>query len=232
MRGNMRAAAAKTRISLALIRATNYCMGERGQAPSMSDIATPKAHHPHSILGAGVDVLVGILARIPYSLVALISRLVMARVFFLSGQARIEGPRIPVHLPLHLPFLANLATLDFTITLPRELTPAMLALFETQYAGLPMPPAVAAWLFAYAEFVLPICLVIGFATRFAALALLIITALIALLAAPAQSHVYWIAILLPLISLGPGVVSIDALIRTLYRREQEPVGRIGIPSRL
>ena len=113
-----------------------------------------------------------------------------------------------------------------TVTLPRELAPATLALFETQYAGLPVPPAVAAWIFAYAEFVLPICLVIGFATRFAALALLIITALIALLAAPAQwwpAHVYWMAILLPLISLGPGAVSIDALIRTLYRREQAPL---------
>jgi len=192
----------------------------------MSDIATPKGQRPHSILGAGVDMLVGLLGRIPYSLVALVSRLVMARVFFLSGQARIEGPRIPVHLPLHLPYLGNLSTLDFAITLPRELAPATLALFETQYAGLPMPPAVAAWLLAYAEFALPICLVIGFATRFAALALLIITALIALLAAPAlwwPAHVYWMAILLPLVSLGPGAVSIDALIRTLYRREQAPL---------
>jgi putative oxidoreductase len=192
----------------------------------MTEIATPKARRAHSILGAGVDMLVGILASIPYALVALISRFVMARVFFLAGQARIEGPRIPVRLPLHLPFLGNLPTLDFTITLPREIAPATLALFETQYAGLPLPPPVAAWLLAYAEFVLPICLVIGFATRFAALALLIITVLIALLAAPAlwwPVHVYWIAILLPLISLGPGAVSIDALLRTLYRREQAPL---------
>ena len=35
---------------------------------------------------------------IPYALVALGLRLVMARVFFLSGQAKIEGPVIPVHL--------------------------------------------------------------------------------------------------------------------------------------
>jgi putative oxidoreductase len=196
----------------------------------MTEIATPKARQAHSILGAGVDMLVGILASIPYALVALISRFVMARVFFLAGQARIEGPRIPVrlplHLPLHLPFLGDLPTLDFTITLPREIAPATLALFETQYAGLPVPPAVAAWLLAYAEFVLPICLVIGFATRFAALAPVIITMLIALLAAPAlwwPVHVYWIAILLPLISLGPGAVSIDALLRTLYRREQAPL---------
>jgi putative oxidoreductase len=192
----------------------------------MTDLAIPKGQRPHSILGAGVDMLVGILARIPYALVALISRLVMARVFFLAGQAKIEGPAIPVHLPLQVPLLGNLPALDFSITLPREITAATLALFETQYAGLPVPPAVAAWLLAYAEFVLPICLVIGFATRFAALALLIMAVLIALLAAPAlwwPVHVYWIAILLPLISLGPGAISIDALIRTLYRREQAPL---------
>ena len=33
---------------------------------------------------------------IPYALVALGLRLVMARLFFLSGQAKIEGPRIPI----------------------------------------------------------------------------------------------------------------------------------------
>jgi hypothetical protein len=49
------------------------------------------------------------------------------------------------------------------------------------------------------------------------------TALLALTVAPAlwwSTHVYWIAILLTLISLGAGTISIDALIRTLYRREQ------------
>ena len=54
-------------------------------------------------------------------------------------------------------------------------------MFETQYANLPLPPAFAAELWSYAEFVLPLCLVLGFATRFAALALLIMTALLAAL---------------------------------------------------
>ena len=39
-----------------------------------------------------------------------------------------------------------------------------------------MPPTVAAYLFSYAEFVLPVCLVLGFATRLSALALLAMTA--------------------------------------------------------
>jgi uncharacterized membrane protein YphA (DoxX/SURF4 family) len=31
-------------------------------------------------------------------------------------------------------------------------------------------------------------------------------------------HVYWVSILLVLITVGPGAISIDALIRTIYRQ--------------
>jgi putative oxidoreductase len=178
----------------------------------------------HSILGATVDKLVGVFTiLIPYALVALLLRLVMARIFFLSGQTKIDGPRISVHLPVHLPAYLNFPALDFSIILPREIKASTFQLFETQYADLPVPPEVAAHLVSYAEFVLPICLVLGFATRLAALALLIMTLLLQLHVAPAlwwSVHVTWIAILLTLMSLGPGAISIDALIRTLYRREQ------------
>ena len=34
------------------------------------------------------------------------------------------------------------------------------------------------------------------------------------------AHVYWLAILITLISRGAGAISIDALLHTLYRREQ------------
>ena len=88
---------------------------------------------------------------------------------------------------------------------------------------MPIPSEIAAYIFSYAEFVLPICLLLGFATRFAALALLIMTALLQAYVSPElwwSSHVYWIAILAVLFSLGPGAISIDALLRYLYRREQ------------
>jgi putative oxidoreductase len=166
---------------------------------------------PRSIIAWSVDRLVALLALLPYSLVALALRLVMARAFFLSGQAKIEGPSVPIHTPW----------LDVSITLPAAIKDATLTMFETQYADLPMPPAFAAAVFAYAEFVLPICLVIGFATRFAALGLLALTVLLQLYVMPGMwwaAHVYWGAILLVLISLGPGVISIDALFRYLYRR--------------
>ncbi len=33
------------------------------------------------------------------------------------------------------------------------------------------------------------------------------------------AHVYWVSILMVLMSVGPGAISIDALIRYLYERE-------------
>jgi hypothetical protein len=40
-----------------------------------------------------------------------------------------------------------------------------------------------------------------------------------------STHVYWILLLVVLVSLGPGAVSIDALIRTLHARDQAPAFR-------
>src|SRR4029079_9404295 len=105
---------------------------------------------------------------------------------------------------------------DFTIVLPAEIKPSTFELFQAQYAALPLPPTVAAYLFTYAEFVLPICLVLGFATRLSAVALLIMTVLVQVYVAPEAlwtTHVYVFAILLVLMSVGPGAISLDALIR-------------------
>jgi putative oxidoreductase len=173
------------------------------------------------MIGASVDKLVTVCAiLLPYALLGLFLRLVMARLFFLSGQAKIEGPRIPVHF--NFPD-TDFSIIDFNIILPREISASTFQLFETQHANLPMPPVVAAYLVSYAEFVLPICLLIGFATRFAALALAIMTLGLAIYVAPElwwSAYVYWTAILLTLVSLGGGAISMDALTRALYRREQ------------
>ena len=62
---------------------------------------------------------------------------------------------------------------------------------------------------------------LGFATRFAALGLLIMTALIQLYVLPDAlwtAHVYWGAILLVLLSRGPGQISVDHIIRFIARR--------------
>jgi putative oxidoreductase len=180
----------------------------------MTEIAVDHPQpHSRSFVAATVNKFVLLCGVIPYALIALALRLVMARVFFVSGQPKIEGPVIPVSLNIH--------NLDFLIVLPAQIKDATFRLFETQYAALPMPPHLAAYLFTYAEFILPVCLVIGFATRISALLLLIMTMLIQVYLMPDlwwSTHVYWIAILLVLMSVGPGAISIDALIRYLYER--------------
>jgi putative oxidoreductase len=138
---------------------------------------------------------------------------VIARVFFFSGQAKIDGPVIPVHL--------HIRDLEFSVILPAQIKDSTFQMFEAQYANLPISPPVAAIVFTYAEFVLPICLVLGFATRFAALGLLVMTVLLQVYVMPGMlwpAHVYWASILLVLMSVGPGAISIDAAIRWLYRR--------------
>jgi putative oxidoreductase len=154
-------------------------------------------------------------ALVPYALVGLLLRLVMARVFFLSGQSKIDG------MILNL----NIKGTEFSFVLPTQLKPSTLQLFESQFAGLQVPPTIIAHIFAYAEFLLPVCLVLGFATRFSALLLLAMTVLTAIYIAPDElwtAHVYWISILLVLLSVGPGALSFDALIRFLYNRDKTP----------
>jgi putative oxidoreductase len=172
----------------------------------------------HAVIAATVDRLAWACALIPYAFVALFVRIVMARVFFLAGQDKIAGPRVPIHLGLPG---SGLTLLDMSITLPAEIKDSTLHLFEAHYAYAPVSPEVAANMVTYAEFVGPICLIIGFATRFAALALLVLTMLLQLYVAPGlwwSHHVYWVCLLLVLVSRGPGAISIDALLRWLYRR--------------
>ena len=57
-----------------------------------------------------VDSFVSACSFIPYALVALALRLVMARVFFLDGQTQIEGPRVPL----------NVQDFDLSVVLPLQ----------------------------------------------------------------------------------------------------------------
>jgi putative oxidoreductase len=165
-----------------------------------------------STIAAIFDRLVALCGVVPYALVAVGLRLIMARVFFTAGQSKIAGPVVT---------LPGLGREGFPVVLPAEIRDSTFRLFETEYAGLPLPPAVAAYLFTYAEFVLPICLVLGFATRLSALALMILTVLVQVYVAPAAlwtTHVYWFAILMVLMSVGPGAISLDRAIRYLYEK--------------
>ncbi len=138
---------------------------------AMTKRAAERARRSRSVIGLMVDGFVGACSLLPYALVALGLRLAMARVFFLDGQTKVEGPHVPLHVP------TSLQDFDFTLVLPMEVKAQTFGAF-LNYTALPVPPVLAAYAVSYAEFILPIMLVLGLGTRFAALGLLIMTALI------------------------------------------------------
>jgi putative oxidoreductase len=85
-------------------------------------------------------------------------------------------------------------------------------LFENEYAGVPLPSELAARLALGAEHLFPILLVLGLATRFSALALLVMTMVIQIFVYPEawwQVHIVWVALALVLIVRGGGQLSLD-----------------------
>jgi putative oxidoreductase len=75
-------------------------------------------------------------------------------------------------------------------------------------------PFYSAYLAGVAEIVLPILLVLGLFTRFAAVALLIMTAVIQLTIPTGwPTHLVWAGLALAILALGPGRLSLDHLLR-------------------
>lgn len=134
------------------------------------------------------DSLADIAARcLPEWLLLLVARVGIASVFFLSGRTKVDGI-------LHI-------------------TDSAYSLFETEYKLPLLSPYVAAHAATYAEHFLPVLLVLGLATRFAALGLLGMTLVIEVFVYPAawSTHLSWAAILLPLVARGGGALSVDRL---------------------
>jgi len=180
-------------------------------AKAIAARADARARRSRSVTGTLVDGFVGACAFIPYALVALVLRLAVARVFFLQGQAKVDGPRLPLHIQ----------GFDFSFMLPLQVKAETFTAFMTTYGVLPLPPMLTAYLVTYAEILLPVMLVLGLGSRLAALGLLAVTALLQVYYMPYalwSAHVYWAAILLVLVSLGPGQLSIDHFIRLGARR--------------
>ncbi|AXK61668.1 DoxX family protein [Burkholderia sp. IDO3] len=104
-----------------------------------------------------------------------------------------------------------------------------LYLFESQFrlhvfgalVGLPAPDALA-FVVATTELVLPVLLVAGLATRFAALALLAMTGVIQLVFPDgwANFHLYWATLAVAILALGPGGLSLDRAIDLAYRKRR------------
>jgi putative oxidoreductase len=92
--------------------------------------------------------------------------------------------------------------------------------FMLHLPGGPYPfpaPTVVAFLSGCGEIILPILLVFGFATRFAALGLLVMTLIVELTVPDGWPiHITWAAMALSLMAWGPGKLSIDHGIRLLF----------------
>ena len=124
--------------------------------------------------------------RIPYSLIALVSRVAVASVFWRSGQTKVSGLAI------------------------REET---FYLFREEYKVPLLNPDLAAYLSTIAEHAFPVLLVVGFATRLSTLGLFGMTMVIQLFVYPDgwPEHILWVGLLLTIIARGPGAISLDHL---------------------
>jgi putative oxidoreductase len=144
-----------------------------------------------------IDWLIGAMAAIPYWFVALITRISIAGVFWQSGRTKVDGFRV---------------------------TDSAIELFRSEYRLPVIDPVVAAHLAAFAEHFFPILLVLGFATRFAALTLLGMTLVIEIFVYPDAwpTHGTWAACLLILMTRGPGLMSLDGLIARRPGRSPAP----------
>jgi len=127
--------------------------------------------------------------RIPGDLIAIVARIGIATTFLRSGLLKVDG-------------WSNGNTL---------------ALFTDEYKLPLIPPEIAAAMATAAELSMPLFIIAGFFTRFAALALLIMTLVIEIFVYPNafDTHGVWAAALLYLIKYGPGVASLDNFVGAL-----------------
>jgi putative oxidoreductase len=138
---------------------------------------------------------IGLMEKIPYWLIALLARVPIAAVFWRSGRTKVDGWNI---------FQVN---------------DSAVLLFENEFQLPILNPVFAAHITAIAEHVFPVLLVFGLATRYSALALLVMTAVIQIFVYPDAwpTHGTWAACFLILIARGPGEVSLDHWIARNYR---------------
>jgi len=123
------------------------------------------------------------------TLLAVAARLALAAIFFLSGRTKVDG---------------LLTVNDSAYTL-----------FRDEYKVPLIPPEFAAHMATYAEHLLPILLVLGLFTRFAALALFGMTLVIQIFVYPAAwpTHLSWAALMLYLMTRGGARLSLDHVLK-------------------
>lgn len=146
-----------------------------------------------------LDRVLQLFARIPFDLISLLARLGIGAIFLRSGLLKLEG-------------------WDSGLTL---------ALFESEYKLPFLPPELAAPLAMGVELSLPFLLFLGLGTRFAALALLGMTAVIQIFVYPHafDTHATWAVALLFLVKMGAGRFSLDHFLRATFGGGQSLAGR-------
>jgi putative oxidoreductase len=159
--------------------------------------------HPEnpSALIAAMRAVVAVLDKIPQALISLAARIFPAAVFWRSGETKVEGWHV---------------------------TDSAIALFQDEYKLPWIDPALAANVAAFSEHFFPVLLVIGLASRFAALALLGMTAVIEIFVYPYAwpEQGVWAVCFLVVIARGPGIFSLDHLIaRRFAARGERRLGR-------
>jgi putative oxidoreductase len=139
-------------------------------------------------LGRPIAAVFAAADRIPTALLGLILRVGVAIVFWRSGQTKVDGWHV---------------------------TDSAIQLFRDEYKVPLLPPAVAANLAATQELLFSSLLIVGLASRFAALGLLLMTAVIVIFVYPQTwpENLLWAGPLLYVVARGPGGWSVDALIR-------------------
>ena len=127
---------------------------------------------------------VDLLGRFPLSILQFIMRFSIASVFWHAG-------------------LTKIASWDTTI-----------ALFRDEYMVPLLPPEIAASMAAAVELTCPVLLVLGIATRLATLPMLGMTFVIGVFVYPElwTEHLMWAAILLFILTRGPGAISLDRVV--------------------
>lgn len=148
----------------------------------------------------------------------------------LAQVALVVAPPV-LRIALALPFFkSGLTKWDGFLSL----SPAASYLFEDEFKlhifghAYDFPfPAVFAHLDGIAEIVLPVLLILGVATRFSALALLVMIGVIQLVVPEgwANFHLPWAALAIALMALGPGKLSVDHLSASLCRSRGSGGGR-------
>lgn len=150
-------------------------------------------------------------------------RLVVHRVIECIRSVALQIAPPLLRIALALPFLRSASTRwDGFLSL----SPTTVFLFESQFKlhvfgavyGFPASDMIAL-IVAIAEVVLPALLLFGLATRLAALALLVMTGIIQLVFPDgwANFHLYWAALAVAIMALGPGPLSLDRLIERSLR---------------